>query len=103
MFSINSRYYGAPTATLETQDGRQIVYVRRRFVPPPENFSVLFEHVVTEGERLDNITAQNLGDPEQFWRVCDANGAIRPEELVETVGRRIKITLPEGIPGTPNA
>jgi hypothetical protein len=103
MFSINSRYYGAPTATLETQDGRQIVYVRRRFVPPPENFSVLFEHVVTEGERLDNITAQNLGDPEQFWRVCDANGAIRPEELVETVGRRIRITLPEGIPGTPNA
>jgi hypothetical protein len=103
MFSINSRYYGAPTATLETPDGRQIVYVRRRFVPPPENFSVLFEHVVTEGERLDNITAQNLGDPEQFWRVCDANGAIRPEELVETVGRRIRITLPEGIPGAPNA
>jgi hypothetical protein len=103
MFSINSRYYGAPTATLETQDGRQIVYLRRRFVPPPENFSVLFEHAVTEGERLDNITAQYLGDPEQFWRVCDANGVIRPEELVETVGRRIRLTLPEGIPGTPNA
>lgn len=103
MFSINSRYYGAPTATLETQDGQQIVYLRRRFVPPPENFSVLFEHAVTEGERLDNITAQYLGDPEQFWRVCDANGVIRPEELVETVGRRIRITLPEGIPGTPNA
>jgi len=103
MFSINSRYYGTPTTTLETQDGRQIVYLRRRFVPPPENFSLLFEHVVTEGERLDNITAQNLGDPEQFWRVCDANGTIRPEELVETVGRRIRITLPEGIPGTSNA
>jgi len=103
MFSINSRYYGLPTATLETQDGRQIVYLRRRFVPPPEIFSLLFEHTVTEGERLDNITAQYLGDPEQFWRVCDANGAIRPDELVETVGRRIRITLPEGIPGTPNA
>ena len=103
MFSINSRYYGAPTVTLETQDGRQIVYLRRRFVPPPENFSVLFEHTVTEGERLDNITAQYLGDPEQFWRVCDANGVIQPQELVETVGRRIRITLPEGIPGTSNA
>jgi hypothetical protein len=103
MFSINSRYYGLPTATLETQDGRQIVYLRRRFVPPPENFSLLLEHTVTEGERLDNITAQYLCDPEQFWRVCDANGAIRPDELVETVGRRIRITLPEGIPGTPNA
>ncbi len=103
MFSINSRYYGAPTATLETQDGQQVVYLLRRFVPPPENFALLVEHAVTEGERVDNIAAQYLGDPEQFWRLCDANGAIRPEELVETVGRRIRITLPEGIPGTPNA
>jgi hypothetical protein len=102
MFSLNSRYYGLATATLETADGKQIVYVRRRFVPPPENFALLVEHTVTEGERLDNITAQYLGDPEQFWRLCDANGAIRPEELVETVGRRIRITLPEGIPGTSN-
>ncbi len=103
MFSINSRYYGVPTATLETGDGRQVVYLLRRFVPPPENFALLVEHAVTEGERVDNITAGYLGDPEQFWRLCDANGAIRPEELVETVGRRIRITLPEGIPGTPNA
>ncbi len=103
MFSINSRYYGIATATLETAGGETINYVRRRFVPPPENFALLLEHVVSEGERLDNITAQYLGDPEQFWRVCDANGAIRPEELVETVGRRIRITLPEGIPGTANA
>ena len=102
MFSLNSRYYGLATATLETADGKQIVYVRRRFVPPPENFALLVEHAVTEGERLDNITAQYLGDPEQFWRLCDANGAIRPDELVETVGRRIRITLPEGIPGTSN-
>jgi hypothetical protein len=103
MFSINSRYYGIATAALETASGETINYVRRRFVPPPENFALLLEHVVSERERLDNITAQYLGDPEQFWRVCDANGAIRPEELVETVGRRIRITLPEGIPGTSNA
>ena len=103
MFAINSRYYGVATITLETSDGQQIVYLRRRFVPAPERFALLTEHRVSEGDRLDNITALYLGDPEQFWRVCDANGAIRPEELTETVGRRIKITLPEGIPGTPNA
>ena len=56
---------------------------------------------MTEGERLDNIAAQYLGDPEQFWRICDANGAMRPDELTETVGRRLRITLPEGIPGAP--
>ena len=103
MFPINSRYYGIATVTLETQDGKQIVFLRRRFVPPPERFDLLTEHTVSEGERLDNITALYLGDPEQFWRVCDANGVIRPEELTETVGRRIRITLPEGIPKTPNA
>ena len=103
MFPINSRYYGIATVTLETQDGKQIVFLRRRFVPSPERFDLLTEHTVSEGERLDNITALYLGDPEQFWRVCDANGVIRPEELTETIGRKIRITLPEGIPKTPNA
>ena len=103
MFPINSRYYGIATVTLETQDGKQIVFLRRRFVPAPERFDLLTEHTVSEGERLDNITALYLGDPEQFWRVCDANAVIRPEELTETIGRKIRITLPEGIPKTPNA
>ena len=103
MFSLNSRYYSIPLTQLVIADGREIVYVRRRFVPPPERFELLLEHLVTQDERLDNITAQYLTDPEQFWRICDANGAIRPDELTETVGRRLRITLPEGIPGTPNA
>ena len=103
LFSVTSRYYPIPTAQLVTAAGKLIVYLRRRFVPPPENFSVLQEHTVTEGERLDNITAQHLGDPEQFWRLCDANNAIQPDELTQSVGRTIVITLPEGIPGTPNA
>jgi len=103
MFSLTSRYYNIAVAKVDTADGRKIVYVRRRFVPPPERFELLFEHVVTQDERLDNIAAQFIGDPEQFWRLCDANGAIRPEELTETIGRKLRITLPEGIPGTPNA
>lgn len=102
-FSPTSRYYGIETTTLETAEGKIIGYLRRRFVPPPERFALLHEHVVKQGERLDNITAQYLGDPEQFWRVCDGNGAMRPEELTETTGRRLRITLPEGIAGIPNA
>lgn len=102
MFAITSRYSNIQSAQFEAADGKSIVYLRRRFVPPPERFALLLEHTVTEGERLDNITAQYLGDPEQFWRLCDANGAIRPDELTETMGRRLRITLPEGIPGNPN-
>jgi hypothetical protein len=102
-FPPTSRYYNIETATLETKDSRTLIYIRRRFVPPPEHFSLLQEHLVVQGDRLDNITARYLGDPEQFWRVCDANGAMRPDELTEEIGRRLRITLPEGIPGVPNA
>jgi len=98
MFPITSRYYSTPTAELETPEGTGIKYLRRRFVPGPARFELLLEHTVVEGDRLDTITAQYFGDPEQFWRVCDANNAVRPEELIETVGRRLRITLPEGIP-----
>jgi hypothetical protein len=103
MFSLNSRYYGIATNTLDTADGRKLVYVRRRFVPPPERFELLLEHVVTQGERVDLITARYFSDPEQFWRLCDANGTIRPDELIERIGSALRITLPEGIPGIPNA
>lgn len=101
-FQPTSRYYSTETATYETPDGRLIRYLRRRFLPSLDRFTLIQEYLVTEGDRLDNITARYLGDPEAFWRVCDANPIQRPEEL-EEIGRRIRITLPEGIPGTPNA
>lgn len=103
-FPINSRYHDIEIAKLSIPDGlrgegREIPYLRRRFVPSAENFHPIQEHMVTQGDRLDNIAAQHLGDPEQFWRICDANNAMRPEELTETIGRRLTITLPEGISG----
>lgn len=100
MFGMTSRYFNLSTAKIEMASSETIAYVRRRFIPPPERFALLQEYTVTQGERLDNITAHFLGDPEQFWRVCDANRAMRPEELTETVGRKLRITLPEGIPGS---
>ncbi|BAZ37714.1 hypothetical protein NIES4101_36370 [Calothrix sp. NIES-4101] len=103
LFPITSRYYGVDIATLKTPTGRQITYLRRRFLPSPERFALIQEHTVTEGDRLDNITDDYLGDPEQFWRVADANNAMNPSELTETIGRKLRITLPEGIPGIPNA
>ena len=100
-FPPNSRYHSIETGTLEKTGGRTIVYLRRRFVPNANRFSLLFEHTVTQSERLDLITAKHLGDAEQFWRVADANSAMRPEDLTAEIGRKLRITLPEGIPGTP--
>ena len=102
-FAPTSRYAGLATTTHVQADGTTIVHLRRRFLPMADRFTVVHEHTVKEGERLDIITVQYLGDPEQFWRVCDANEVMRPEELTETPGTAVKITLPEGIAGTPNA
>jgi hypothetical protein len=103
LFPPTSRYCDIGTATIEKAKGIITIYLCRRFLPSPERFALLQEHVVTQGDRLDNLTAKYLGDPEQFWRVCDGNGAMRPDELTEIIGRRLRITLPEGIPGAPNA
>jgi hypothetical protein len=106
LFPPTSRYYGIETATLETDGGPegayQILYLKRRFVPPPERFALLQEYSVEAGDRLDNITARFLGDPLQFFRVCDANNAMNPFDLTAVVGRSLRITLPEGLPEMPN-
>lgn len=97
MFDTTSRYFNIATTTMSVpdEDGgtREIRYVERRFIPSADNQTTLVEHTVTQGERLDNITARYLGDPAQFWRVCDANSVMVPEELEQT-GRIIEIALP---------
>ena len=100
LFAATSRYYGLPVETLDLPDGTTITYVTRRFVPAPECFQTLQHHTVTQGERLDNIAATYLGDPQLFWRVCDANRAMRPEALTDQPGKKLRITLPAGITGT---
>jgi hypothetical protein len=97
LFASNSRYYGIETSTLTKADGTTVAYLLRRIVPPPENFALLQEYTVVQGDRLDNLAAKYIGDAEKFWLICDANTAMRPEELTETVGRTLRITLPEGI------
>ena len=99
LFGSTSRYYGIDIESI-VQDGRLIAYIKRRLVPPSSRFQLLQEHTVTQGERLDNIAAQNLGDPTLFWRLCDANNAMRPGELTETIGRKLRITMPENVTGT---
>lgn len=98
-FPPTSRYALVEVATYIRPDRREIAYLRRRILPQPERLKQLTEHVVTQGDRLDRVTATYLGDPQQFWRVADANRAMRPEALTDAVGRRLRITLPDGILG----
>ncbi len=98
-FPQNSRYHGVEIAAFEQDNREPVPYLKRRFVPPAEQFAMLHDHTVVEGDRVDNLAARYLGDPELYWRLCDANGVIRPDDLTRTTGARVAITLPAGVPG----
>jgi hypothetical protein len=95
MFEPNSRYAKTPTASLTEAGGRQIAYIRRRFLPQVRDLQVIARVPVAESDRLDLITARALGDPEQFWRVCDASSAMNPPDLTAVPGLTVSIPMPQ--------
>ncbi len=95
MLNYTSRYYTLETAQLTTPDGRKIAYKRRRFLPNGERLPLLTEVIATRDDRLDRITAQTLGDPEQFWQICDANNAMNPDSLLSHSVQTLRVPLPQ--------
>ena len=68
LFPPTSRYFSVETTTLEERGGKVIVYLRRRFVPQPERFALLQEHVVKQGDRLTT-------SPRNTWTTRSSSGA----------------------------
>ncbi|WP_431970461.1 LysM peptidoglycan-binding domain-containing protein [Nocardia sp. bgisy134] len=95
-----SRYVDTPVVAHDPGTGEPPVpYLSRRLVPLPERLATLGQYEVVEGDRLDLISARWYGDPELWWRIADANPSSHPDELTAKVGRRLRITAPEGMPG----
>lgn len=92
MFFKGSRYEKLPTATYTDSSGRTITYVTTRYIPPTPAF---IGHSVSSEDRLDLIAFQYLQDSERFWRICDANLATWPDELL-VPGAVIAIPPSEG-------
>jgi hypothetical protein len=97
VFETTSRYAAVEDATIERTepDGtvRTIRFKRRRFLPDPATMTALTRQVMTDADRLDLLAARYVGDPTAFWRICDANEVLRPEEL-EVVGQAVVIAMP---------
>lgn len=95
MFFRGSRYETITETTLTGRDGRTIRYKRMRFIPqntaPPRLFTS-----VALGERPDLLAFRTIGDPEQFWRLCDLNLVRRPVDLTEEPGSAVAVPAPEG-------
>jgi hypothetical protein len=93
MFFKGSRYEKVATATWTDAAGRVIQYKLARLIPPtPADLG----HQVQALERLDHIAWRYYRDPERFWRICDASGALWPPNLVKDPGTIIPIPPSEG-------
>lgn len=91
----DSRYSAVSKAEYTTADGRKIMYLNRRFLPPAESLPLLVEVSWVDGDRLDLIAARTIGDPEQFWRICDANNMMNPFDEPAEPGDRLRVPLPQ--------
>jgi hypothetical protein len=96
LFPPTSRYCGIPTSTILRPGGVAEIYLRRRFLPLLGAMLALEGHSVVQGERLDHIAFKYLADPEQFWRIADANSEMDAAKLTATPGRRLHIPLGSG-------
>jgi hypothetical protein len=90
VFTKQSRYVSVPDALFEDQTGRKIPYKLLRILSDSPGLQV---HAVTQMDRLDLLAHRYFRDPEQFWRICDANRAMWPEDLVARIGRRLRIPI----------
>jgi len=88
---------GAVTVSDGLGGSRVVRYLLRRFPPQPATLPLLAEHVVVRGDRPDLIAASHFGDPTQFWRICDANPVIHPEDLCsgDRIGDALRIPFPQ--------
>src|SRR5258708_28914312 len=87
-FDARSRYgalAGEP-AVYTDERGRQIPYLRRRFLPQGRKMPQLAEVRPNPGDRIDLLAARTIGDPLQFWRICDANDTMNPFDLLAESG-----------------
>jgi hypothetical protein len=96
-FVPQSRYSGVPLAVLQLRPGEPgVVYVRRRFIPTPGTLALAGRHLVVALDRPDSLGAKYFGDPLLYWRIADANAVVDPNELTDTLARRLDIPLAPG-------
>lgn len=96
-----SRYDGVPTATASVSDSgggvRDVAYLLARTPRDPAATTPMAWHRVLADDRVDLVATRYLGDPQAWWRICDANAALDPDALVgsRNEGAVIVIGVPE--------
>jgi nucleoid-associated protein YgaU len=88
MIFQGSRYAGTEVIDPVNSTGEHPRVLALRRIPETPG---MFEHVVMEGERLDQLSSRFYGDPKKFWLLLDANPQVlNPFELLRP-GQRIRV------------
>lgn len=96
-FVAQSRYAGVALAVWQPRpDEPRRAFVTRRFIPSPSVLAIAVHHAVRALDRPDLLAARYFADPLYYWRIADANAVVDPNELTDTLGRRVAIPVPSG-------
>jgi hypothetical protein len=87
-FFKGSRYEDVRDLELLREDGRVVRFKGTRFISTPPG---RLTHLVSAEDRIDVLAHRYFNDSERWWRICDANSAFSPEDLLAEPGRTIRI------------
>lgn len=88
MIYKGSRYTRTEVIAPENSEGKTPRVLEIREIPKTPG---VFEHIVSEGERLDHLAHRFYTDPKKYWLILDANtDELNPFHLLKP-GRRIRV------------
>lgn len=81
LYAKTSRYLKhAKLVEITDEQGRKHKRVGRARKPAQTE---LGEHIRREGQRLDHLANYYLRDPHGYWRICELNDVLLPDQLAE--------------------
>lgn len=88
MIYKGSRYSRTEVIAPENAEGGTLRVLEIREIPETTG---VFEHIVSEGERLDHLANRFYNDAKKYWLILDANlEELNPFHLLKP-GRRIRV------------
>lgn len=91
LYEKTSRYaLHAAIVEVTDEQGRTVKRIGRARRPP---LTELGEHIRREGQRLDHLANYYLRDPNAYWKICELNDVLLPDQLAEVELIKIPTTF----------